>query len=213
MFKIRHLTALAALIPLFGATIASATPITGETLRVQRESIFDIGFGPTSSFSATVDVVVGPGVEINALTAHNDLAGFDAQIDIGPNTITLTRLGVGPMTISGGAQIFSGFHFSDLFGTIDPFMSISLVSVQGITGLTTDDLSFTDDVLTLDVAGTVWTGLNVNQTIPDGGLGSITFAFTVGDDDTTTTVPEPLPLALFALGLGGLLTRRLRTRQ
>jgi len=156
---------------------ASATNITGETIRVTR-NVIQNGFPESTGVNA--NVVVGPGTELPNF-------GNLLDIDIGGNTITLTKStsNVG----FGGAPSFSfnGFRFTDLNDTIANFTSFSILSQTNVNNLSAANLSFTDNVLSIDLGNTGWNSLN-------GSTATFMFA----------TVSEPSIFALFGLGLVGI---------
>ena len=122
----------------------------------------------------------GPGIELPNYTGLLD-------VDLGANTITLTKAtsNVG----FGGLRTFpfNGFRFTDINDTIGDFLSFSILSQTNVSNLSAANLSFIDNVLSTDLASTFWHS-NVGSTA--------TFAF--------STVPEPGMVALFGMGLAGI---------
>jgi hypothetical protein len=139
-----------------------------------------IKYGFPESTGVNANVVLGPG------TGLPNFGNF-LDIDIGGNTITLTKStsNVG----FGWAPNFSfnGFRFTDLNDTIANFTSFSILSQTNVNNLSAANLSFIDNVLSIDLGNTGWNSLN-------GSTATFTFA----------TVSEPSIFALFGLGLVGI---------
>tara|TARA_R110000787_G_scaffold41214_4_gene101984 strand:- start:372 stop:953 length:582 start_codon:yes stop_codon:yes gene_type:complete len=183
MKSLRGITATIAILPammLAAADIASATSITGQTIQATR-NLIQSGF--PESTSSTTNVVVGPGLE---LPDYNGLL----DVDLGANTITLTKstsnVGFGGLP----SFSFNGFRFTDINNTIADFVSFSIQSQNNVSNLSAANLSFTADVLSINLGSTNWNSLNGS---------TATFVFVTAD-----AVPEPAMLALFGLGLAGI---------
>ncbi len=177
-----------ALTPLAFLTLsgeASATNITGETVRVNYENQ-QSGFGLNVQNSETV--VVGAGVELEPISLFGSI---DFDIDITANTIIVTKP-IGNVSFGGLPDWpVNSFRFFDIGGTIPDFNSFSIQSQSGVggDGLSAADLSFTADQLDIYLGGTFWqTG------------STATFVF--------STVPGPGTAALFGFGLVGLVCAR-----
>ncbi|MGB0631088.1 MAG: PEP-CTERM sorting domain-containing protein [Alphaproteobacteria bacterium] len=187
-FRKLFLAGVSALAAAFVGASASATTITGETVRVDW-IIHQSGFSPSTFGTATT--VVGPGLELPNFSGLLD-------IDLGANTITLTKAtsNVG----FGGAPSFdfNGFVFTDINGTISDFTSFSILSQTAVagSGLSAANLSFDANELRIDLGATSWNSLN-------GSTATFSFA----------TVPEPGVIVLFAVGIGGLACARRRRRK
>ncbi|NML15041.1 PEP-CTERM sorting domain-containing protein [Azohydromonas caseinilytica] len=164
---------------------ALAAPLMGSTVSYQY-------YYPTldSPYAGTPNVngnyVVGEGDEIRSLT---DAVGW---MDISANQI-LVQFSHGSRF---GAADFSGWVLSDVFGTIDSFMSVSIDPSTTLAGMTSERLSFTADSISVN-----WGGL-----IFQAGDRLVLNVLTRG----AIAVPEPGTLSLMGVALLGIAAVRRR---
>ncbi|MEH3087737.1 MAG: PEP-CTERM sorting domain-containing protein [Xylophilus ampelinus] len=166
-----------------GAAAAQAAPVVGSTFALVFSA--DPSFGVSDR--TTPNFVVGAGVEVNNF-------GFDqVTLDVSANSLVLSWTGnYNSISYFNGA--FNGFRLVDVFGQADDFTSVALGAASDVVGFDASRLSFTGDVLTLDLQ---------NLSMTPGQQITVNF-----NTAATTSVPEPASLALVGLGLVGLASAR-----
>ncbi len=154
--------------------------IVGETMNVDWRYP-DIG---TSIFSQNVVIAgsVFPGMGVGEVNVQ------DGQITIENQTYGWS-----------GTSGFNGFIFTDVFGTIPAFTSLSLVSISGFPPPVDPILSFTDDQLFINFNADA--ASNIGE-----GIGQLyTFSYTY--------VPLPGSVVLLLTGMAALTGLRLRLKK
>jgi hypothetical protein len=135
----------------------------------------DYLFGGISSvYDDMSNVVVGAGAEWSL---------FNLSTDVDDKSITMSRSG----GVSFSQSTFNGFSFTDVNGTIEDFVAVTVDASTTLVGFDASRVSFTADSLYLNFEG-----------LSGGDL------FAKVNVSFTSAVPEPSIIALFGLGLVGI---------
>lgn len=169
---------------------AWAAPLLGSTVAFEYHYP-TLDSGPYAN-AANGLYVVGPGVEIP------DVADGSASMDIHADRIVI-NFRYGNHYGDGGAE-FNGWVLRDIYGTIDPFTSVTVDPATTLPGLAAG-LSFTADTITLD-----WKGLSFSAD------DLVVLSLATGLSHDTSPVPEPGSLALVCAAMLGIATVQSRAR-
>lgn len=161
------------------ATAAQASLLEGKSVR------YDYLFPDINTANAWYGAgtyTVGAGVEVNN--------GFN--VDFSDKNIKITYNN--SYGWCGCGQSFNGVEFADVNHDIDAFTNVSLNAATTLAGFTADRVHFDADHIWID-----WQDLSAMS----GSVVSIDL-----QSAPSTHVPEPATLALFGLGLAGMVARR-----
>jgi len=166
---------------IFSSSVFAAS-ISGQTMTA--EIGLSDNLTPTSLSSVYDSETFIVNLGTNEIGGNNQLFGVYESygfVNVEENSITMNGFNVGFGDLGG----FNGYHFSDTFGTIDNFSS---VSSNGSNALIDDSrITFSNDDIWINMSGLSLYGAN----------GSLTLDFT-----TVSAIPEPSTYALMLLGLG-----------
>lgn len=169
-----------------GAILLPLVPQAAHAGFVGNNLLIEWHFSSLGSVIASENNVVGAGVEFAERFGGSN-------IDVADSTIRF----FGADATSYSPASFNGFVFTDVNGTIDDIIGVSISGQSGYTTFDAADISFTANSIAVNF-----------QNVGDIG----------GDSEVTLTVrfanqavPEPIGIALLGLGLAGLaVTRRRR---
>jgi hypothetical protein len=163
---------------------AKAAPLTAQTLSAtSNRPIF-----PSSA-------LVGPGVEFTypGTDSFGQTVTFDFNED---GLLTITHVFFADFSYGPSFDV----TFSDVNGTIQDIIGVSLIGVSGVSGFDSSDLTTTADSVSLRIGSSTWEGPTSSATL------QLSFA--------ATQVSEPPMLAILAFGLAGLAyAKRRRTKR
>lgn len=136
-------------------------------------------FPDTSTIYGSATATVGAGTEFTNFVNH-----FDLDVDD-------TNITVNPFSFSSSFSTFSfnGWVLSDLNGTIDDIVNVTINSATNMIGLDSSRLTFDSNSI-----GINWQGLSFTTNT----IVSLDVEF------DSVPVPEPLSIALLGLGLAGI---------
>jgi len=149
--------------------------------------------------------VVGTPLSIDVLIADvTDLYAYQFSLNFNPAVLQVTAATEGPFLTAGGATTyFNGGNFNNAAGSIDFTFDAIIGNDPGATGGGLL-VSYSFNVL---AAGTSLLGFS-NAIFLNSALAEITVTALPTTLQAVAAIPEPQTLALFALGLAGLLLAR-----
>jgi hypothetical protein len=172
--------AAAAVLAVSAMGSAVAAPLMGSTLNyTYYYPVLGTTYAGTPNPNG--NFVVGPGEEIYSLT---DGVG---SLDVTANQV-IVDFSYGS---TFGAAEFSGWVLSDVFGTIDNFISVTLDASTTLAGMVEERLGFTADTISVN-----WGGLRFEQ--------GDRLVLNVVTGESPVPIPEPGTLPLLAAALLGI---------